>query len=117
MLRQRSCHQLARIESLCRGESDACRRVDHVNEGTSKQDILGAIEASGRDYEGVPGLIRTYFGMATDGKSVVEIYLWQSRADAETFFTHVWETEVARRWQSAPMRRQDWETPLVVEGR
>ena len=86
-----------------------------VNEGTSKQDILQGIEASGRDYEGIPGLVRTYFGMATDGKSVVEIYLWQSRADAETFFTHVWETEAARRWQSAPMRRQDFETPLVVE--
>jgi len=88
-----------------------------VNEGTSKQDILEGIEASGPDYESVPGLIRTYFGMAEDGKLVVEIYLWQSRADAEAFFTHGWETQVARRWQSAPMRRQDWETPLVVEGR
>ena len=88
-----------------------------VNEGTSKQDILEGIKASGPDYEGVPGLIRTYFGMAEDGKFVVEIYLWQSSADAETFFTHEWETELARRWQSAPMRRQDWETPLVVERR
>jgi hypothetical protein len=48
---------------------------------------------------------------------VVEIYVWQSKPDAEKFFTHEWETDVARRWQSAPMRRQDWETPLVVEGR
>ena len=87
-----------------------------VNEGTSKQDILQGIEASGRDYEGIPGLIRTYFGTATDGTSVVEIYLWQSKVDAEAFFTHEWETEMARRWRSAPMRRQDWETPLVVEG-
>ena len=55
--------------------------------------------------------------MAEDGKLLVEIYLWQSRAEAEAFFTHEWETEVARRWQSAPMRRQDWETLLVVEGR
>ena len=87
-----------------------------VNEGTSTQDILHGIEASGPDYQGVPGLIRTCFGMAADGRSVVEIYLWRSRADADTFFNHEWETEVARRWQSAPMRRQDWETPLVVEG-
>lgn len=89
-----------------------------VNEGTSKQDILQGIEASGGELsQGVPGLIRAHFGCAADGKSVVEIYLWQSKRDAEKFFTHEWETDVARRWQSAPMRRQDWETPLIVEGR
>jgi hypothetical protein len=87
-----------------------------VNEGTSKQDILEGIAASGPDYKGVSGLIRTYFGITADGKSVVEIYLWQSEPDAEKFFNNDWETDLARRWQSAPMRRQDWETPLVVEG-
>ena len=88
-----------------------------VNEGTSKQDILYGIKASGPDYKNIPGLIRTYFGIAADGKSVVEIYLWQSRADADKFFNHDWEIDVARRWQTAPMRRQDWETPLAVEGK
>jgi hypothetical protein len=87
-----------------------------VNEGTSKQDILRDIEASGPAYKGVPGLIRTYFGLTADAKSVVEIYLWQSRSEAEQFFTKHWETELARRWQSAPTSRHDWETTLVVEG-
>ncbi|MGB7541854.1 MAG: hypothetical protein WA373_00995 [Burkholderiales bacterium] len=86
----------------------------NVNEGTSKQDILYGIQASGTDYKDIPGLIRTYFGIAADGKSVVEIYLWRSKPDADKFFNHEWETDVARRWQTAPMRRQDWETPLVV---
>ena len=89
----------------------------NVNEGTSKQDILYGIAASGPDYKGVPGLIRTSFGIAADGKSLVEIYLWQAKSDADTFFTREWETDIARRWQSAPMRREDWETPLVVEGK
>jgi hypothetical protein len=89
----------------------------NVNEGTSRQDILQEIEASGSDNKGIPGLIRTYFGMTADCKSVVEIYLWQSKSDAENFFTHEWDASVSRRWQSAPMRRQDWDTPLVVDGK
>ncbi|MEP7309938.1 MAG: hypothetical protein ABJA98_30895 [Acidobacteriota bacterium] len=88
----------------------------NVNEGTSKQDILQEIKASERACKGVPGLIRTYFAVTADIKSVVEIYLWQSRSEAEQFFTRHWEAELARRWQSAPTSRQDWETPLVVEG-
>ena len=35
-----------------------------------------------------PGLIRDCFEFAADGKPVVEIYLWQSKPDAEKFFTH-----------------------------
>jgi hypothetical protein len=89
----------------------------NVNEGTSRQDILQEIEASGSDNKGIPGLIRTYFGITADCKSVVEIYLWQSKSDAENFFTHEWDASVSRRWQSAPMRRQDWDTPLVVDGK
>ena len=89
----------------------------NVNEGTSKQDILQEIEASGSENNGIPGLIRTYFGFTADCKSVVEIYLWQSKSDAENFFTHEWDASVSRRWQSAPMRRQDWDTPLVVDGK
>ena len=89
----------------------------NVNEGTSKQDILYGIEASGLDYKDAAGLIRTYFGLAADGKSVVEIYLWRSKTDADKFFNHEWETEVSRRWQAAATNRQDWETPLVVDGK
>jgi hypothetical protein len=47
---------------------------------------------------------------------VVEIYLWASKAEADRFFDHVWETAALRRWQAAPMRRQDVETLLVLEG-
>ena len=89
----------------------------NANEGTSKADILYGIEASGPDYKSIPGLIRTNFGITADGKSVVETYLWQSKADADKFFSKEWEIEAYRRWQSAPMRRQDLETPLVVEGK
>jgi hypothetical protein len=87
----------------------------NVNEGTNKRDILRGLEASAPDYKGIAGLIRTYLGLTADGKSVVELYLWQSKAVADQYFTEHWETEQARRWQSAPMRRHDWATTIVVE--
>ena len=85
-----------------------------VNEGTNKQDILRGLEASADDYKGVAGLIRTYLGLTVDGKSVVMIFLWQSKPAADAYFTEEWETEVTRRWQAAPMQRQDWATTIVV---
>jgi hypothetical protein len=89
--------------------------IIEVNEGTSKKDILRGLEATAPDYKGVPGLIRTHLGLAANGKSVVEMSLWQSKAAADKFFDPAWETEASRRWMSAPMRRHDWATTIVVE--
>lgn len=44
----------------------------NVNEGTSRQDMLEGIKASAPDYKGVAGLVRTYFSISPNGKSVVE---------------------------------------------
>jgi len=87
-----------------------------IMEGKSRQDLLDAINGTAPDYQGVPGLIRKYYGMAADLKSVVEIYLWKSKADADRFFNAEWDGETSRRWESAPMTRQDFEAPVVVEG-
>ncbi len=86
-----------------------------VMEGKNRQDLLDAIKGSAPDYQNVSGLVRKYYGMATDLKSVVEIYLWKSKADADKFFDAEWDGEASRRWESAPMTRQDFEAPMVVE--
>lgn len=86
-----------------------------VIEGKSRQDLLDEIKGSAPDYQGVPGLIRKYYGIAPDCKSVVEFYLWKSKTDADRFFNIEWESETSRRWESALMTRQDFEVPLVVE--
>ena len=85
-----------------------------VPSGTSKQDLVNTINASAHTYQGIPGLIRKYYGIAEDGKTLVGIYLWQTKAEAERFYTPEWIAMVTQRWQAAPMRHQ-WETPMVVE--
>jgi len=86
----------------------------NVPAGTSKAQLIETIKGTAHTYEGIPGLIRKCYGIAPDGGSLAGIYLWASREAADEFYTSEWVAMVAKRWGSAP-RRQDWETPMVVE--
>jgi hypothetical protein len=86
-----------------------------VPAGTPKSQLLETINATAHTYEGVPGLIRKYYGITPDGSSLVGIYLWESAAAAAVFHTADWVAMATARWRTPP-RRQEWETPMVVEG-
>ncbi len=86
-----------------------------VMEGKNRNDLMIPIEGSAADYQDVPELIRCYYGLAPELKPGVEIYLWKSEADADKFFDSDWDGETSRRWESAPMTRQDFDAPVVVE--
>ena len=49
-----------------------------VPAGTAKAQLVETINATAHTYEGIPGLIRKYYGIAPDGGSLVGIYLWPS---------------------------------------
>lgn len=86
----------------------------NVPQGTSKPQLIEIIKGTAHAYEGIPGLIRKYYGISPDGGSLAGIYLWESKAAADAFYTAEWVATVTKRWGSPP-RRQDWETPMVVE--
>jgi hypothetical protein len=86
-----------------------------LNEGTSRQDILQELEASKHDYESAAGLITAIFGFSKDNKSVIEISVWDNQSAAMQFFTPHFETSMTRRWDVAPMKRVDWETPTTFQ--
>ena len=65
-------------------------------------------------YIGVPGLVRKYFGYSEDGRTVVGIYLWRSKDDADAFYNAEWVAGVTSRWGVMP-ERTDWEIAQVVE--
>jgi len=81
-----------------------------------KAELEDVISASAASYVGIPGLIRKYYGYALEhGKrELVGIYLWQTKAQADAFYTPQWVDKVATRWGATP-ERHDWETPTVVE--
>ena len=88
-----------------------------VMEGKSHRDLAEAVASDSCDYAKVAGLVRLYYGIAPDLKSVVEIYLWDSKAAADRFFDSEWDGAVSRRWESARMTRRDFEAPAVVESK
>lgn len=65
-------------------------------------------------YLGISGLVRKYFALSEDASEVVGIYLWQSKDDAERFYTPEWIADVTERWGAEP-RRDDWIVPIVAE--
>jgi len=86
-----------------------------VMEGKSRQDLVDAARADAEDYLGIRGLIRKSYGISADNKTVVEFYLWKAKADADKFFDREWDGAASRRWESAPMTRQDFEVPVIVD--
>jgi len=85
-----------------------------VPAGTGKADLTNTIKATAHNYQNVPGLIRKYYGIAPDGKSLVGIYLWDSKAAADKLYTPEWIATVTKRW-GAPPARAEWDTPMVVD--
>jgi hypothetical protein len=58
-----------------------------VPAGTPKAQLVETINATAHTHEGIPGLIRKYYGIAPDGGSIVGIYLWASKAAADAFYS------------------------------
>ena len=65
-------------------------------------------------YVGVPGLIRKYFGHSDDRLQVVGIYLCESKAHADAFYSPDWVAGVTSRWGSMPAKTE-WNVRQVVE--
>ena len=65
-------------------------------------------------YIGIPGLIRKYFCVSADGKSVAGLYLWTSKESADAFYSPEWIAGVTERWGATPTRA-DWIVPVVAE--
>src|ERR1700758_4379855 len=85
-----------------------------VPAGTAKAQLVETINATAHTYEGIPGLIRKYYGIAPDGTSLVGIYLWDSKAAADAFYTADWVAMATKRW-AGPPHRQEWEAPMGGE--
>lgn len=85
-----------------------------VPAGTTKAALIDTINTTAHTYQGIPGLIRKYYGIAPDGTTLVGIYLWEAKAASDALFTADWVAMVTKRWGTPP-QRQDFETPMVVE--
>jgi heme-degrading monooxygenase HmoA len=62
----------------------------------------------------VPGLIRKYFLLSEDGATAGGVYLWESREDAERFYTAEFERAIVHRFGSEPSITY-FQSPIIVD--
>ena len=65
-------------------------------------------------YQSVAGLVRKYYVVSQDGRSVGGIYLWNSRADAEAMYTEDWRAFVREKYGTEPSVTY-FDNPVVVD--
>ncbi len=85
-----------------------------VPEGETRDSIVETIKGSANNYQGVPGLIRKYYGVSADNDKLVGVYLWESREAADAFYTPDWYKMAEARW-GAPTQWMTYDTPVVVD--
>ena len=82
--------------------------------GLSKERADELFAQTAQIYVGVPGLVRKYFGYSEDGSTIVGVYLWHSKAEADAFYSPEWVAGVRSRWGVMPAK-SEWHVPQVVE--
>jgi len=65
-------------------------------------------------YLRLPGLIRKYYFLGSDGTRAGGIYLWQSREQSDRLYTDEWKAFVRGKYGSDPTLTY-LETPVVVD--
>lgn len=65
-------------------------------------------------YTTVRGLIRKYYLLSDDGRTAGGVYLWESRKDAELFYTDRWKKFIVEKYGTEPSITF-FDTPVVVD--
>jgi hypothetical protein len=81
---------------------------------TTWEEARSAFLTTAPKYQGVTGLFRKYYYLSQDRKTLGGIYLWNSRAEAETMFTGSWRAFVRARYDSDPSVTY-FDSPVVVD--
>lgn len=65
-------------------------------------------------FHGVPGLIRKYFLISEDGETAGGAYMWESREDADRFYTDSFKRSIQEKYGSTPSINY-FESPVIVD--
>jgi hypothetical protein len=65
-------------------------------------------------FRDIPGLIRKYFLLSEDGTTAGGVYLWNSREDAENFYTENFKLSIVEKFGSEPAITY-FGSPVIVD--
>jgi hypothetical protein len=83
-------------------------------EPITREDARRTFLNSAPKYQGVAGLFRKYYFLSQDRKMLGGIYLWNSRAEAETMYTESWRAFVRNKYDADPSVTY-FDSPVVVD--
>jgi putative monooxygenase ydhR len=73
-----------------------------------------AFELTAPNYQGLRGLVRKYYLRSEDGCRAGGVYLWETRAAAESIYNDEWKARVQQLYGSRP--EIAWfDTPVIVD--
>ena len=81
--------------------------------GIPREQAIAAMQKSVPQYQALPGLARKYFTLSDDGR-FGGIYLWNSRAEAQAWFSDGWRAKAAATYGAAPEVTY-FDVPIVLE--
>ena len=73
-----------------------------------------AFAASAPNYQSAPGLIRKYYLLSEDGLTAGGVYLWDSKASAESAYSDDWKQMIEEKYGSAPSVAY-FHSPVIVD--
>jgi hypothetical protein len=65
-------------------------------------------------YRDIPGLIRKYYILSSDGKTAGGVYLWKSQDEAELFYTDEWQQFISDKYSALPTLDYFY-SPVIVD--
>ena len=71
-------------------------------------------EASAPNYQKLPGLMRKHYLRAEDGATAGGVYLWESRAAAESVYDEAWFERLTQKYGAKPIVEY-FESPVTVD--
>ncbi len=78
------------------------------------EEAARVFESTAPKYQGLQGLARKYYLRSEDGLRAGGVYLWESRAAAETVYNDEWKARVKQLYGSEP--EITWfDTPVIVD--
>ncbi|MGB7949886.1 MAG: YdhR family protein [Candidatus Binatia bacterium] len=85
-----------------------------IPEPMTEQQAKEVFMSTAPKYQQARGLIRKYYLLSEDGGTVGGVYLWQSRGDAEKFYTQEWKNFVKEKYGAEPSIVY-FHSPVVVD--
>ena len=82
-------------------------------EKAPRAEVAARFKASVPHYQSIPGMVRKYYTLGDDG-ACGGMYLFETRAQAEAFFTDAWKDAMAARFGDRP-RVTYYDSPVIID--